>query len=608
MKRPRWACFEPALIVLFWLLMLAPAVAAPGAIVRFDSAEFLLSESAEPPPDSAAWQPLALPDLGRRTRPGVLDTGWYRLQWRIDALPSKTQALYLPKFGQYDYAFVNGTPIDHRGFQGPGPQLFAFAPPLLRVGGNIVHLRVRASPWLMPIATHLGDETALRGAYETRKWLETTGADQLSGVAAALGLFMLLLWSRRRTEGAYAYFGLASVSYALWLPSLVDTLPFAPFTWPAFFRMTAQLIIVSTFVFALRYGGWRKPRLETALWLSVPLGMVVGRVGTFDAYYLLIAAPLFFAYVLVFGWVAWRRRTPETIALLLASPGCAISFALYDGGLALSPVDLTFALQIYSFVPLFVVMGWLLARRFVRSLDESEQLNAELEQRVEQKHAELQRNYARMQQVERQAAVTEERARIMSDMHDGIGGQLISTLSLVENGQATSLEVSAALRECIDDLRLSIDSLQPADAELLPVLGNLRYRLEPRLAAQGISLDWQVADVPKLDCLTPQNILHIPHPAGGFHQRAEARACQPCGGQDRHRASRRARLHPGQRQRVRPRGPAVRGPRPGQHAATGQGHWRRSSGRPVAARHDIGVVAGSRLATRRERRAILSSG
>lgn len=97
----------------------------------------------------------------------------------------------------------------------------------------------------------------------------------------------------------------------------------------------------------------------------------------------------------------------------------------------------------------------------------------------------------------------------MSDMHDGIGGQLISTLSLVEHGEASSAEVATALRECIDDLRLAIDSLEPTENDLLPVLGNLRYRLDGRLKKQGIALDWQVKEVPKLACLTPQNVLHI---------------------------------------------------------------------------------------------------
>jgi signal transduction histidine kinase len=148
-------------------------------------------------------------------------------------------------------------------------------------------------------------------------------------------------------------------------------------------------------------------------------------------------------------------------------------------------------------------------RRVAQALAETQRLNAELEERVRQKQHELERSFDALQRLSREAAVVEERRRIMADMHDGIGGHLISTLSLVEGGGATKEQVAEALRECIDDLRLAIDSLEPADDDLLPLLGNLRYRLEPRLKARGIELLWQVCDVPRLACLTPQNVLHV---------------------------------------------------------------------------------------------------
>jgi len=165
--------------------------------------------------------------------------------------------------------------------------------------------------------------------------------------------------------------------------------------------------------------------------------------------------------------------------------------------------------QPYRAVPMCIAIGWALVDRFVHSLNESERLNAELEQRVALKHAELEQNYHRMNELEQQRAVTAERQRIMSDMHDGVGGHLISTLSLVEQGDLSSAEVAAALRECLDDLRLTIDSLEPTENDLLPVLGNLRYRIDERLRKQGIDLDWQVSEVPKLVCMTPQNVLHV---------------------------------------------------------------------------------------------------
>jgi signal transduction histidine kinase len=154
-------------------------------------------------------------------------------------------------------------------------------------------------------------------------------------------------------------------------------------------------------------------------------------------------------------------------------------------------------------------MGWILTRRFVRSLNETEALNTGLEQRVAERHAELEREQANLQALTQQQAVSEERERIMSDMHDGIGAQLIATLGRVEHGDMTSKQVAAALRACIDDLRLAIDSLEPSDGDLLSVLGNLRYRLEGRLKASGIALDWQIGEVPKLAGLTPRHVLHV---------------------------------------------------------------------------------------------------
>jgi len=145
----------------------------------------------------------------------------------------------------------------------------------------------------------------------------------------------------------------------------------------------------------------------------------------------------------------------------------------------------------------------------VGALNASEKLNLELEQRVAQKHTELTQNFQRLQEMERESAIVEERQRIMSEMHDGLGSQLIATLDLVERGDTPRTEVASEIRECLDSLRLAIDSLEPTENDLLTVLGNLRYRLEGRLRKQGIALDWQVRDVPKLERLTPQNVLHI---------------------------------------------------------------------------------------------------
>lgn len=148
-------------------------------------------------------------------------------------------------------------------------------------------------------------------------------------------------------------------------------------------------------------------------------------------------------------------------------------------------------------------------RRIAKALAETQRMNAKLEERVLEKQRELERNFELLDRLSRKAAVAEERQRLMTDMHDGIGAQLISALSLTESGEASPREIAALLRECIDDLRLTIDSLESNDNELLPALGNFRYRIDRRLRAVGIELDWSVEDLPELPYLSPRNLLHI---------------------------------------------------------------------------------------------------
>jgi signal transduction histidine kinase len=69
--------------------------------------------------------------------------------------------------------------------------------------------------------------------------------------------------------------------------------------------------------------------------------------------------------------------------------------------------------------------------------------------------------------------------------------------------------VATVLRESIEDLQLIIDSLEPVENDLLTVLGTLRYRLQDRLSRGGITLHWNVVDLPPLPSLTPHGVLAI---------------------------------------------------------------------------------------------------
>jgi signal transduction histidine kinase len=99
-------------------------------------------------------------------------------------------------------------------------------------------------------------------------------------------------------------------------------------------------------------------------------------------------------------------------------------------------------------------------------------------------------------------AAVAERQRIMQDIHDGLGSQLVSSLSMAERGQLGPAQTAELLRSCIDDLRLAIDTLAEADVNLAVTAGDLRFRMEPRMRAAGLKLRWDTAGLPD-DLLLP---------------------------------------------------------------------------------------------------------
>ena len=97
----------------------------------------------------------------------------------------------------------------------------------------------------------------------------------------------------------------------------------------------------------------------------------------------------------------------------------------------------------------------------------------------------------------------------MRDMHDGLGAALMSSLVLVEQGRMQTEDIAIMLRECVDDLRLVIDSLEPVGQDLVTLLATMRYRLGRRLEHAGLKVDWAVRDLPALPWLDPSHALQV---------------------------------------------------------------------------------------------------
>jgi signal transduction histidine kinase len=101
-----------------------------------------------------------------------------------------------------------------------------------------------------------------------------------------------------------------------------------------------------------------------------------------------------------------------------------------------------------------------------------------------------------------------ERQRIMSDIHDTVGSELVGVLSQIRAG-APYAQLESQTAAALQGLRIAIDAIQPVNGNLAAVLATLRHRLQPSLNAAGVKLVWRVDDLPRQEGLTPQKIQHI---------------------------------------------------------------------------------------------------
>lgn len=200
-------------------------------------------------------------------------------------------------------------------------------------------------------------------------------------------------------------------------------------------------------------------------------------------------------------WRHWDWRTAIFVVATIAGLGAGLADMVMSNTNSSVFDGLGYTAQAIS--PLwFAAIGFILVREFVNSIKQQENSNQLMAAKLQEQQVQLAKLHERSRQRDREAAIHEERQRIMQDIHDGLGSQLISSLALSERGELSCAQINLLLLECIDDLRLAIDSMEGDDDSFCMLTGNLRFRMEPRLRAAGISLKWDVTNL-RNDVMVP---------------------------------------------------------------------------------------------------------
>jgi len=515
-----------ALLACLLLAAPLPGQAAEAEAWRHRDAGYLFARDAFTPPTHLTWQPVTLPDRWKENWPGITGTVWYRLPFKATRSEGETWMVYLSRLRDGGALFVNGHLLATVREPGGGtwvrwmrPHAFVIPPGDLREGENEFHVRINVASADKTMNTvWIGPEAELRPVYESRLFWAYTAAQITIAVTLSMALFVLTVWWRRRMQLDYGLFGLACLFWGL--HTLNYVIEVVPDSWWLFWRVMRYAatggFAASITLFYLRFAGFRPrgmTRLFTAYWLSGPLALAIGGAAAHafvDRYYQ--AGLLLMGVVMIAGafYAVWHQRSLPAFALL----GCALlglAGSVHDymlsQGIFFDPEE-PFLLY-FAADALLLVVGLQLADRFVKSLGAAEEARVTLAAKVAEKERELAANYEQLRGHERERAVAAERQRMMQDMHDGLGSQLLTSLAAVERGALDRKGMAQVLRDAMDDMRLAIDTLSPGREGLLEALGNLRYRLEPRFRAAGIALKFSYRDMPERLDIPAEDALQI---------------------------------------------------------------------------------------------------
>jgi signal transduction histidine kinase len=498
-----------------------------------------LASSMSPPQDSAIdrWRLSALPDALPQDLAASVEQDravsmiWYRVRypgWGTQGRPQNI-ALYIPRCPGGALHVYARTPqgwyllLDNRSewaSQWNRPQWVSIPSALLGPDGAVeVALGVPHAQGAPHGLTRLwmGPPQGIHDLWAWRWALQITAPQVISLTILVLGIFSFFTWLRRPQEPTYWMFALISVSWCLrnlhlWLDVPTDVQAQAWFWWLAV--VTVPWFIAVPFVFAYRFQPRRYPLAEQALLVYAGLRTVLTLP--------LLAWPtdtivISYACDVVVGLVAavWITRqalrdgSRELIGITL-SFWTGVILGAHDLGMITQRVSmesvLLLPLTAICFTSAFL---YALHRRYLDALAHAQAANTHLAWRLADQAQALAHNHQRLLDVEKKQGLLLERQRLMRDMHDGVGSALITSLAMVERGQLSPHEVADVLRECVDDLRAVIESLEPMGQDLNTLLGTLRHRLEKRLTTAGLRIVWSMDDLPSLTWLEPTEALQI---------------------------------------------------------------------------------------------------
>jgi signal transduction histidine kinase len=494
-----------------------------GPVIEFIDGDYVLADGIVSLPESG-WTRAKTPHIYRMQdtdwRTGDFHSLWGRFSFERAALGDTPIALYTVSTRNQFTVFVNGNEI-FRNYASEGDQKNSWYRPFLiplpesslKPGRNDIAIRAISQDSVGIGRVVVGSHPPIQSLFSEQYFWRITLPTVANSAMLVLGGFAFLLWMGRRQESELLYFAITTL---LWyLRNYQYFAGTTPFHLPLFNALTVAatyFTLVATFGF---YGSYLKlPRTRwivlALLVFGIPLHIIHWQFRLSNTY-LYVPATMIALAIAIFGFRDFLRKPALGNALLFLVMFVIPMTGIYDfflavGGSGWNGNDSYISLftGFLSSVAFLLTFG----QRSVRAFAGLENANITLEQRIAETRAELAESEAARQQLVIGGAIATERERLMQEMHDGIGSNLITALAVARQQKQPASTIKT-LRRALADLKITVDSLEPVEGDLVALIGNLRHRMAGDLSDAGITCKWNAQRCGPLPWLDATNALHV---------------------------------------------------------------------------------------------------
>ena len=512
---------------LLWQLLLALALWCSGlgaAVAAVQLLQFRQAQATLPDanglPNWSTVKTVSLPDDWATSFPQHSGIVWYRMTFDAEGASETGNlfGLYIERMCAAGEVYFNGRLV-HIGGQlmepvsrnCQRPQLVSLPASQLLARGNVLEIRImgyaerevasrQRAGGLSTI--ELGPYGVLSEQQARRAGFAITVPQVVCGTLVLMGGFMFVMGWFNRAQSYLAYFGALMVGWALVLSRLwLSKLPWSNAVSEALLASLMSLVAWAAVQFLMRYAGRRIRWLDIGLpsqCMLMPLtlwGAGSQRLyAVSSVWFTLLSLEIALAALFYVRETRLHRRHQLWLMgplLAVVGVGLATEFLAQQ-----TQLDVRVG-QLGQLLPslVFMALGLRLVQQYGRALKSAEQDRAELEKRVRDATAQIERNFAQLAELRVEQVTDRERKRIAGDLHDDLGAKLLTIVHTSD-----SERISTLAREALEEMRLSVRGLTGKPVRLTDALADWRAEVVSRLSQSSIEAEWSAPsddDVPQ---------------------------------------------------------------------------------------------------------------